>query len=540
MTLKAGFGAASEAGLCERNGDFFGMVVPGEDLLVSKGITAAIADGVGEIAGREAAEYAVLSVLSDYYDTPETWEVTHALGKLFSSTNRWLLSHGATRREFPTMATTLSLLVLRGARYTIAHVGDTRIYRLRGKDLSLLTRDHVWQGADGRHVLKRAVGLDLHLVVDYEEGELKQGDVFLLASDGVWEALGEERMSGILQDCPDPEKAASRLVAEALESGSEGNATAQVIRVDEVSKASLLDYLGRDLPAPPALMRGQRLDGYCVLDLVHESESRIVYKVKEEATGRILAMKAPKQAEEGFLVEEWILSRISSSFVPKIVVPERRHFQYILSAWQEGSTLLDMMQSGHHFSFAEVEKIASMLARAVSSLERLGIVHTGISPENLHMGDDGKLRLLGFGAACCPSAGIPGTDLPNDPVATEIHAMGWSLYEILTGKSPYEDGRADPAPPGKYRPDVPDWFGNILVKCVLREPARRFEMPEEMLVALEAGEKAIVPVQARTPLAQRNPLATWRFTAAVSIFVNLYLIYLRMLESIEASSGSPW
>jgi protein phosphatase len=76
--------------------------------------------------------------------------------------------------------------VLRGRRYYLAHVGDSRIYRLRGGRLEQLSTDHVWEHPELKNVLSRAVGLDAHLSVDYADGELEAGDVFALMSDGVW------------------------------------------------------------------------------------------------------------------------------------------------------------------------------------------------------------------------------------------------------------------------------------------------------------------------------------------------------------------
>ena len=96
-----------------------------------------------------------------------------ALNRVTLPPNRWVQTHGARNRETAGMATTLSILVLRGKRYTIAHVGDCRIYRLNSNGLRQLTTDHVWDLPNMRHVLKRAIGLDSQLQVDYAEGELQ-------------------------------------------------------------------------------------------------------------------------------------------------------------------------------------------------------------------------------------------------------------------------------------------------------------------------------------------------------------------------------
>lgn len=219
-TLRITLGYASLTGPRPRNEDYCGAVTPEGAELESKGILAAVADGVGGHAnGREAAEYTVRGLLSDYYATPDTWAVNKSLDTVLDALNRWLVSHAARNRETAGMATTLSAIVLRGRRFYLAHVGDSRIYRLRGGRLEQLSTDHVWEHPELDNVLSRAVGLDAHLSVDYADGELEAGDVFALMSDGVWSPLGEKRIAAILRAEADPQEAASRLAMGAEDGG---------------------------------------------------------------------------------------------------------------------------------------------------------------------------------------------------------------------------------------------------------------------------------------------------------------------------------
>ena len=157
MPLEFAVGHATRTGKRERNEDFVGAVTPEADDLAARGALLAVADGVsGEGAGREAAEYAVRGLLADYYATPETWEVPQAVDRVLSAINRWMMGQGAVDKTRAGMATTLSLLVLRGNRYTIGHVGDTRVYRLRSHEMSLLTQDHVWETLARRVIWRRS------------------------------------------------------------------------------------------------------------------------------------------------------------------------------------------------------------------------------------------------------------------------------------------------------------------------------------------------------------------------------------------------
>lgn len=236
-SLSLRMGCASGTAPGKINEDFHGIAPATGAGVGSHGVVVAVADGIGgDGAGREAAEIAVRTLLADYPATPDAWPVTKALDRLLRAVNEWLHSEGQRRREGEGFIATMSALVFRDGHYHLAHVGDTRVYRRRGAVLTQLTADHVWPRHDMRHVPKRALGLDSHLVVDYAEGELLAGDTFLLVSDGVWEVLGDPRLHEILAADLDPQAAADALVADALARQARymgrNDATAVLVRVD--------------------------------------------------------------------------------------------------------------------------------------------------------------------------------------------------------------------------------------------------------------------------------------------------------------------
>lgn len=558
MPLKISLGTATLQGPRERNEDFVGAVTPEDDQLASKGVLLALADGVsGASGGREAAENTVRGLLSDYYATPETWGVTHALDKVLFALNRWLLAQSASHHELAGMTCTLSALVLRGTRFTLAHVGDTRIYRLRGELFEQLTTDHVWDRPDMRHVLKRAVGLDQHLAMDYAEGDLKAGDIFLLVSDGVWEPLGDMAMHHALNLRQDTQRAAEALAREALAQGGRDNASAMVVRVESLPSESLGDILaeGRDLPLPGRLKVGQRIDDLEVLELLHESRVTLLYKVRHAATGQILVLKTlqPMLARDGeacaaFLSEEWLGKRVIAHYFPQVIplTPDQRHYLYYVMTWHEGATLGQKIESGQHFSIAEATGIGIRLAKGLGALHRLDILHRDIKPDNVHIGEDGKLRILDLGVALSGAtethnsgtAGTPSFMAPelysgeSATVQTDIYACGVTLYYLLTRKYPYGEIEPfqhprfkEPVPPTRYRPDIPEWLENILLKAVSRDKQRRFETAEELIVALEQGEARPLSTH-RMPLAERNPVLLWQGIAVIMALLNFLLLFL--------------
>jgi serine/threonine protein phosphatase PrpC len=234
--LDVEFGCASEARSGERNEDFFGLSWPAGRALATKGILAALADGTGGGGGgRIAAEFVARSVFSDYYLTPENWEVARSLGAVLDPINRWLYHESTNNSRYGDMVTSLSALVLRGQRCHIAHVGDTRIYHLSGDSFEQVTTDHVWQRKSTQRVLRRAVGMDERLLLESLEREIRVRDIFLLISDGVWEMHDDRTLRRYLELDEDPQETARAIVKTAVAKArfaTRSDTTALVLRID--------------------------------------------------------------------------------------------------------------------------------------------------------------------------------------------------------------------------------------------------------------------------------------------------------------------
>ena len=563
MSLKFEIGQSSLTGPRDRNEDYVGIVTPENEQLATKGALITVADGVsGNAGGGEASEMTVRTVSADYYATPDTWEPHHALDKVLAAANRWVLSQANANRDMAGMATTLSLLVLRGQRYYSAHVGDTRIYLLRDGVLKQLTTDHVWDRPDMRHVLKRAMGLDAHLTADFGEGNLQVGDIFALMSDGVWDSLGEQAIHAGLTKFDAPKLVAEHLTETALKKGSLDNSTAVIVKITAIGKESLSDLIagGKQLLVPQKLNVGEVLDGFEVVEILHESRASLLYKVKNIVTNQLFVLKTlqPLLANDldscnALLNEEWLSKRVVSQYVPQILPlsTEKRSKLYYVMSWHEGATLQQRVDSGHHFTAAGTAKIGIELMRGLGALHRLSIIHRDIKPANIHQASDQRLRILDLGVAYSMNVGEiesmqnPGTpsfmapELSEGAEANEqsdIYAAGVTLYYLLTRKYPHGEIEpfqhpkfGEPTPLTRYRPDIPAWLDNIVQKAIVRDLEKRFETAEEMLVALEHGE--LKPLQAqRTPLIARTRLIKWQWIAIFSFIINILLVYLLVVS----------
>lgn len=239
--LRVSAGQLSDRGIKPVNEDCCGLRIPPAPLLDTKGIAAVVANGIGsDGTAREASESCVLGLLNDYFSTPDVWPTSMAVHRVLSALNRWLYGHDTERaRGALGMATTLSALILKAATGYLFHVGDTRIYRLRGGELEQLTTDHRLRGVDQRLVLTRAMGIELTIHVDFRRIDLAAGDCFLLTTDGVHDRVPDAELLAIAQSgLDDPEGLAAAIVEHALDNGSDDNLTCQVIRIDTLPKSA--------------------------------------------------------------------------------------------------------------------------------------------------------------------------------------------------------------------------------------------------------------------------------------------------------------
>ena len=549
MTLQLRFAEFSASGPRPENQDALRLVTPVAALAASKGYLFALADGVSQCAdGALAAQSTLQALALDYYSTPETWGVAQSLDRLLLAQNRWLLANG--------LLTTLSALVLRGRRFTLAHVGDCRAYRWQGGKLKRISEDHVWEQADMQHVLKRALGLDQYVVMDYLEGELCEGERLLLVSDGIWATLGDASIRSILNEQDDLDAAVKTLVSAAHLAGSQDNASALLIQVDSLGEDDLGDALLQlqQWPLPPALKPGQVFEGWSVGNVLAQSRQSILYRA-HDAHGLPWLIKTLPSARhdepgagQGLLLEEWFLRRVAGRFFPEIhPLPERQHLYYAMREYS-GRTLAHLVSLTGPLPLAQWQDLATRLLRATGLLHRRNIIHRDIKPENLLLGDDGELRLLDFGLAFCPGLSAANTDdLPGTPsyIAPEafsgaepnpqqdLYAVGVTLYYLLTGQYPYGEIEAfqhrrfgTPIPASRYRPDLPLWLSQSLDKAVQANPAQRYETAEQWQLELEQAEQRPVVARPR-PLLEREPLKVWRTLALVSLLINLVgLIWL--------------
>lgn len=214
----------------------------------------AVADGMSGHAGGALASRLACDGLAYYFEKYKRKElkesplsISRQLSEAIMRIDRSIRIKGLKDSKYEDMGSTLSCLVITSTHSIIAHVGDTRIYRLRNGYLSILTVDHTFVQDmifDGevdpekaqlhplRHVLTRAVGTGEPLqIVDCRIDRVQIGDKFLLCSDGLYNTITIECIFKMLTIQSGAAEIAKELVTSAYDNGASDNITAIVVKV---------------------------------------------------------------------------------------------------------------------------------------------------------------------------------------------------------------------------------------------------------------------------------------------------------------------
>ena len=549
-TPRASIGYYSATGPRPRNEDFAGAVLGSELAAERRDVAGAIADGIGGAkGGRVAAETAVRGFLDGFWDVPETMEVRRAGARILNSLNAWIYSQGQQDTNLAGMGCTFTALVLRGRLAHLLHVGDTRAYRLSGDRLLRLTTDHLREGRGNSPVLTRALGIEAELLLDYTSQPIALHDRFLLCTDGVHGALVDESIADILGVRSAPADTSRALVEAALEAGSTDNCTALVLdvvalptaRSDDVGTAIMR------LPLIPVPQVGDTVDGFVLNALVSDGRYSRLFGAIDEVDGGTVVLKFPKPQvaavatfHAAFVREAWVGTRVTSPWVAHVIElpPERQTCLYTVMPLYTGELLETRIGRSPRVGMEEGRNIAIKLARAAGALHRVGIIHRDIKPDNVMLEAGGALKLLDLGVVRLPGLedfppeAIPGTTAYMAPemftgesgnVATDIYALGVTLFRAFTGEFPYGNPDAVSLPRqerprdiGILRPDLPAWLHVALGRAIALDPTERFVDMAELAGEFEAGP-SLAPPPTRRPLTlyERAPIRFWQVMAGL-------------------------
>ena len=210
------------------------------------GILFAVADGLGGHNAGEVASSLAIEVLGQEMEkAPRNWPVNKRLKRAVQEANLRIVTKATTVPELRKMGTTLTASAVVGSTLATAHVGDCRLYLMRGGKLTQMTKDHSWVGEQveygiltaeearthpRRNVLSRCLGHELIVGIDVLTMTIQPGDILLQCSDGVHTLLSESEMLELLQ-AGRPDSTCHAMIQRARDAGGDDNLSVQVATV---------------------------------------------------------------------------------------------------------------------------------------------------------------------------------------------------------------------------------------------------------------------------------------------------------------------
>ncbi len=295
-----------------------------------------------------------------------------------------------------------------------------------------------------------------------------------------------------------------------------------------------------DLPFPPELSPGVKIDGDEILRELHASRRSEVFLAVDIRTGEKVILKTPSvnyrddpEYLDGFLHEEWVGRHIKNIHVLKMLEPKGRHFLYNISEHVEGQSLRQWKDDHPQTHINTAREYLMQIADGLRAFHRLEMVHQDLKPDNILIDSNGTLKIIDFGSTHTHVAGaseicsrldknvpqgtinytapecIAGSHCSN---RSDMFSFGVIAYELLTGKLPYGDNdKPIPANNLKY------------ISCrVHNDP---YETTTEFLHDLSQPNNKF-DASASQPLLEYNPLLFWKSLSGVLVAACLYLLFL--------------
>jgi serine/threonine protein phosphatase PrpC len=211
--------------------------------IANRGVFA-VFDGVGGQRAGEVASQTAADTIEEALQHSSSNLSSEIVDRAIQFANRDILELAESDTAYETMATTVALIHIQGDRATVAHVGDSRVYRLEGGRIYRETidhtdlndprdgkRNHSSDRRDHSNVITRALGVESQVEVEIKSIPLRDGARFLLCSDGIYKHIPDEEIARVLSQNEEPQGAADELKRIVYQRGADDNLTAVVVQV---------------------------------------------------------------------------------------------------------------------------------------------------------------------------------------------------------------------------------------------------------------------------------------------------------------------
>ena len=269
-------------------------------------------------------------------------------------------------------------------------------------------------------------------------------------------------------------------------------------------------------------MIGKMLDNrYELLEVIGSGGMAVVYKAKCHRLNRLVAVKVLKSdlAEDAdfrrrFRDESQAVAMLSHPNIVSVYDVSRGETEYIVMELIDGITLKQYMEKRGQLNWREALHFITQIMKALSHAHSRGIIHRDIKPQNIMVLRDGSVKVADFGIACLANSANTLTQEALGSVhymspeqargdrtdaRSDIYSAGVVLYEMLTGRLPFEGDNAVsvaiqhlssvPLSPREINPDVPEALELICMKAMASDLEKRYASADEMLADLEEFRK---------------------------------------------------
>src|SRR6266852_6100852 len=269
-----------------------------------------------------------------------------------------------------------------------------------------------------------------------------------------------------------------------------------------------------------SLSTGDQLDHYRIEGVAARSGMASIFRATDLRSGRQVAIKIPHPEMEGdpvffdrFQREQEIGRKLDHPGVMK-VLPENGHSQpYMVMEWVDGRLLRQVLNEQKKLPADRVVRIALAIAKALEYIHAHGVVHRDLKPENVMIDADDRIKLIDFGIAAnvgsrrltfakfSQTMGTPDYISPEQvkrkrgDARSDIYALGVMMYEMLTGKTPFQGPTSlaimndrlvnDPVPPRKLNPEISPALQEVIYRAMERDPKNRYANAREFAWDLE-------------------------------------------------------
>jgi predicted Ser/Thr protein kinase len=320
------------------------------------------------------------------------------------------------------------------------------------------------------------------------------------------------------------------------------NAEAATLSYSPPSPSETATFPPNGQSHPAEVLCHAHIPGYEILGELGRGGMGVVYRARQTNLNRIVAVKMVLSAghasaadRERFLAEAEAVARMQHPQIVQIFeTGQIDGLPYFTLEFVEGGSLADKLD-GTPLSPREAAKLVELLARGMHYAHQQGIVHRDLKPANVLLTKDGTPKITDFGLAkkvedgsgLTQAGAILGTPSYMAPEqaegkktvgpATDVYALGAILYECLTGRPPFKAATAidtmmqvvsdDPVPPTRLAPRIPKDVETICLKCLQKEPAKRYESAAALadeLGRFQRGE----PIMAR-PVSRAGRVVKW-------------------------------